>query len=1092
MRAPASAFRGKDGVRSGAVRLLARSTHAVEAVGARAALGAMADPHSLPFSLLESLATIGGRSPHDEAARALSSLVREVEQLEPSEISALSESAERTGALTRICGELLAAPTAHQNALAILANLTTAEVNPRAGDAKEVMKANDSIAVVVRHLFSEYVQTAALACAVCQNVCANDAEVVGTLQQLRAPERLRELAQCDIATIASAANGCLANLTNFWAHAGAIAAQTAPRAWHRAATRLQVCAPHARPQMHARNGGLGLLHTQGACLGRAPPPLPTATSFSQRPGPTCRSSAAVPLPPISPAQFQYIRHMTRLQFRYIRHQKRKSRQSLAQAAADADAKLTEAVEAVMEERAQEMAAAETGRQQSVHALAAVERERDGALATAATLEKRLRGMAVMASHAPPPSEAPLPPPPAVLEAARAEGREAARAEMHAQHEKHEKALAGAWARGGAALEAAKLEHEAIRRASDDTAARELAQAVESARAEAAEASAAALREATAILEQQHAAAMADVRSRAAAAADQAKADLQAAVAEAQARAETAMSAAVAAALATAQDEAVEKQAAAVAAARSEALGNQRAAMDAAVAAEAERWQQQESKAADEVRVATEQQRGLLSAAESELAQLKATLAAVKSEAALAVEAVTLRMIDAVATARAEAAETMELALVRVRAEAAELAAVAMVASKAELAQVVKERAAKAAEAAAAALEAEAAEARVRAAEAKAAERTASASASSAQAERTRAQLAEVQSQHASAVAAADASASAAAMETERILTSKSALEAQCNKHSVALEARTREKSELSARVAAMREEAEHYRHENARLTAELADALNRAPAARPAGPPRSHEPPDGVVTPPARAQPSSARCEHAPASAPMPMPGGRVRPRSAEYAPAQSAAQSPSPSRSAFGSWNTPSPHSTAASGHAARVQSPTADMEGPIIEEAGMETAWPADALADAASTGEGDRQSTGEASAARGAAASSTAPQVRQTRQSLRQLHEALRHSSSSSCLVPPPHSASSSSSSSSGTLVPSASVAAIVPPGAPRIPARPRVDGALGSSMVLGRVVVTDELSQLPPSASLPQLGVVRRRSASRQGGGVLHSP
>ena len=35
-------------------------------------------------------------------------------------------------------------------------------------------------------------------------------------------------------------------------------------------------------------------------------------------------------------------------------------------------------------------------EQSVHALAAVERERDGALATAATLEKRLRGMAVMA------------------------------------------------------------------------------------------------------------------------------------------------------------------------------------------------------------------------------------------------------------------------------------------------------------------------------------------------------------------------------------------------------------------------------------------------------------------------------------------------------------------------------------------------------------------------------------------------------------------------------------------------------------------------------------------------------------------------
>ena len=113
-----------------------------------------------------------------------------------------SPSARESGSLTRIC-ELLSTPHS-SSALAILANLTTAEVNPRANDAKAVLKATSSIEHVVRHLFSEYVQTAALACAICQNVVVNDAEVVTLLQERGGVGRLRQLATCEVAAIASA------------------------------------------------------------------------------------------------------------------------------------------------------------------------------------------------------------------------------------------------------------------------------------------------------------------------------------------------------------------------------------------------------------------------------------------------------------------------------------------------------------------------------------------------------------------------------------------------------------------------------------------------------------------------------------------------------------------------------------------------------------------------------------------------------------------------------------------------------------------------------------------------------------------------
>ena len=174
----------------------------------------------------------------ESASAALRELAMQVDLLEPAEISCISENARESGALQKIC-RMLGDPHAHQNALAILANLTTVEVNPRAGDAKAALKACDSISLVVRHLFSEYVQTAALACAVCQNVVVNDAEVVTTLHRSGGVGRLRELASCDVATIASAANGCLANLTNLWLRASECAV-TAPRSWHHAATRLQV------------------------------------------------------------------------------------------------------------------------------------------------------------------------------------------------------------------------------------------------------------------------------------------------------------------------------------------------------------------------------------------------------------------------------------------------------------------------------------------------------------------------------------------------------------------------------------------------------------------------------------------------------------------------------------------------------------------------------------------------------------------------------------------------------------------------------------------------------------------------------------
>ena len=77
----------------------------------------------------------------------------------------------------------------------------------------------------------------------------HDAEVATTLQQSGGVGRLRQLATCDIAAIASAANGCLRNLANFWAATegewgvwpgvSSEAARSAPRHWHRAATRLQ-------------------------------------------------------------------------------------------------------------------------------------------------------------------------------------------------------------------------------------------------------------------------------------------------------------------------------------------------------------------------------------------------------------------------------------------------------------------------------------------------------------------------------------------------------------------------------------------------------------------------------------------------------------------------------------------------------------------------------------------------------------------------------------------------------------------------------------------------------------------------------------
>ena len=186
-------------------------------------------------SLLKSL---DAATSAEAAASALSQLAAKVDLLEPSEISSLSESARESGALQKIC-LMLGDHSAHVNALSILANLTTVEVNPRAGDAKAMLKASNSIALVVRHLFSEYVQTAALACAVCQNVVVNDAEVVTTLHRSGGVGRLRELASCDVATIASAASGCLANLTNLWLRASECAV-TAPRSWHKAATQLQV------------------------------------------------------------------------------------------------------------------------------------------------------------------------------------------------------------------------------------------------------------------------------------------------------------------------------------------------------------------------------------------------------------------------------------------------------------------------------------------------------------------------------------------------------------------------------------------------------------------------------------------------------------------------------------------------------------------------------------------------------------------------------------------------------------------------------------------------------------------------------------
>jgi hypothetical protein len=170
-----------------------------------------ADDRTTPL-VVAMLAPLRKASTDDDKAAAVTELAAAVEEIEDAEdLAALSVAAHESGVLRLIC-EMIPAVFGAEAALAILTVLTTVDVNPRASEVKAVCKACDAVSAIVPHLFSTYVRSVALACAVCANI-STDPGVAETLQQSGGVGRLRQLAVCEHQVIASAANGCLGNLT---------------------------------------------------------------------------------------------------------------------------------------------------------------------------------------------------------------------------------------------------------------------------------------------------------------------------------------------------------------------------------------------------------------------------------------------------------------------------------------------------------------------------------------------------------------------------------------------------------------------------------------------------------------------------------------------------------------------------------------------------------------------------------------------------------------------------------------------------------------------------------------------------------------
>lgn len=148
---------------------------------------------------------------------ALTRLAEAVDAAESHDVGTLSGTARDSGALLLICSSVEHDDLRiHQASLALLANFTTAAVDPLGCEAtKSAFKTiAGGFAHVVAHLFSEHVLTVALTCAIIQNVCA-EKEHCATLSQTGGVGRLRELATCDVPSVASAASACLRNLFGF-------------------------------------------------------------------------------------------------------------------------------------------------------------------------------------------------------------------------------------------------------------------------------------------------------------------------------------------------------------------------------------------------------------------------------------------------------------------------------------------------------------------------------------------------------------------------------------------------------------------------------------------------------------------------------------------------------------------------------------------------------------------------------------------------------------------------------------------------------------------------------------------------------------
>lgn len=142
------------------------------------------------------------RSERDEdKANGLSQLNELSDQLEGDEMWELCAESRESGLLVEI-GKCVGSPepALHQQALLLLATLTTEDVDPYADDTKWQIKKHHIFELIVPHLFSGVPLTVAFACAAVQNT-VSDMVLTKYLQDSGGVTRLRELAKCDMAAI---------------------------------------------------------------------------------------------------------------------------------------------------------------------------------------------------------------------------------------------------------------------------------------------------------------------------------------------------------------------------------------------------------------------------------------------------------------------------------------------------------------------------------------------------------------------------------------------------------------------------------------------------------------------------------------------------------------------------------------------------------------------------------------------------------------------------------------------------------------------------------------------------------------------------